>query len=175
MRRFLTAAPLASLVWLAGCGGPTVYSVTGKVTMGGQPLEGVSMAFVPDPGNPVQTPGAATTDASGRYSAADADGRGLAPGKYLVGITKWKGTLESAVNRAEKPTDDPYQAYLAAGGGATEGRPRRAAGKARDAAKAPAPIEARFPVEITPEKHQFEFEIDKASPADGASPKPAPK
>ncbi len=170
MRCLLLAAPIAFVCSVAGCGGPVLYSVSGKVTKGGQPLAGVSIAFVPDPGNAIQTPGAATTDDSGSYTAVGGEGGGLAPGKYLVGVTKWKGTLESAAKPSEVPTADPYQASLASG--ALSGPSPGSRRKAKDASQPPAPVEARFPVEITPENHQFDFDIDKATSPDG---KPAPK
>lgn len=170
MRRLFLAAPIAAVFLVAGCGGPVLYSVTGKVTKGGQSLAGVSIAFVPDPGNPIQTPGSGMTDDSGAYTAVGGEGGGLAPGKYMVGVTKWKGTLESSAKPSEVPTADPYQAALA--GGAMSDPAPGARRKAKAASQPPAPVEARFPVEITTEKHQFDFDIDKATPPDG---KPAPK
>lgn len=174
MRYLSLAAPLAMLAGLSGCGGgPAVLDVTGKVTLRGQPLEGVSMAFVPDPSNREQTPGGATTDSSGGFAALSDGSRGLAPGKYRVGITKWHGTLDSAVkNPSEKPTDDPYQAYLASGGGLPGIRPGppKSGGKAAKADHAPLPVEAQFTIEVTPEKHAFDFDVEQ-----GTAPAVAPK
>ncbi|MFO0957360.1 MAG: hypothetical protein U0800_07815 [Isosphaeraceae bacterium] len=78
---------LAVALLAAGCGGesrPTLVSVSGKVTLDGQPAEGVDLSFLPDSTNKHPTPGRAKTDAQGAYQAKVEDGNGLSPGKYRV-------------------------------------------------------------------------------------------
>jgi hypothetical protein len=126
---------------------------------------------VPDPSNPEQTPGAATTDAAGAFRAIQADGNGLAPGKYRVGVTRWQGALDAGLKRPEEKsvTDDPYQAYLASGGGLPETRP--GAGKVAKAASTPLPTEVQFAIEVTPETHVFDFDVGKGTAPQGAPQK----
>lgn len=89
--RFLLAMSLAATwPWLAGCGGEgaDVVPVSGTVTLNGQPLEGAAIVFTPAPNNMTGTAGSDATGPEGNYKAQH-DGRfGLAPGKYVVLITK---------------------------------------------------------------------------------------
>ena len=50
---------------VSGCGGAKVAKVTGKVTLGGQPLSGAMVIFQPKAGS---SPSAGRTDGSGAYS-----------------------------------------------------------------------------------------------------------
>jgi hypothetical protein len=68
--------PLLAVAWLsasligltsAGCGGPTT-SISGTVTLGGQPLEKAIVQFRPEREN--DRPAVVLTDASGRYRVA---------------------------------------------------------------------------------------------------------
>lgn len=85
---FLFASlPLAVALLAAGCDGgsrPSLVSVSGKVTLDGQPAEGVGLSFLPDSANRHPTPGNAKTDAQGAYQATFEGANGLAPGKYRV-------------------------------------------------------------------------------------------
>ncbi|MGE3821108.1 MAG: carboxypeptidase-like regulatory domain-containing protein [Isosphaeraceae bacterium] len=86
------AAPLvaALLLALVGCGesGPKLVPVSGVVTLNGKPLEGAEVSFVPDPTNKDSTPGNDKTGPEGNYKAMFQGRSGLAPGKYVVLISK---------------------------------------------------------------------------------------
>ncbi len=78
----------AALVVAVGCGkagtAPTV-KVTGTVTHNGQPVEGASVAFIPETGRPAS----GTTDASGRFTLSTfKSGDGAVPGPHKVAITE---------------------------------------------------------------------------------------
>ncbi|MHB8899695.1 MAG: hypothetical protein ACYC6Y_13185 [Thermoguttaceae bacterium] len=62
----LTLAGGLCLAAVAGCApkGPETVEVTGTVTLDGQPVEGAIVGFRPTEG----TPGAGTTDASGKFT-----------------------------------------------------------------------------------------------------------
>ena len=172
--RIAMAAMLAT-AWLSGCGGggPSIIAVTGKVTLGGKPLEGLSMAFVPEPSNPDQTTGAATTDASGEYRAMSDGGPGLAAGKYRVGITRYQGTIDAAPKPSTRPelANDDYQAFLASGGGLPGSRPAGGGKAAKAASKLPQ--EVQFVIEVTPEKRAFDFDVEKGTGPGGAAKDPS--
>jgi hypothetical protein len=84
-----TAASILCLSLLAGCGGvdgPPLATVTGTVTLDGQPVKGALLEFVP------QHPGGSTawggTDESGRYEMLFGQSRkGAVVGRSLVRIT----------------------------------------------------------------------------------------
>lgn len=84
---FLTGLSLAVGLVASGCGGesrPSLASVSGKVTVDGQPAEDVRLTFLPDAANRHATPGTAKTDAQGAYRVEFEGGKGLNPGKYRV-------------------------------------------------------------------------------------------
>jgi hypothetical protein len=84
------------LLFLAGCGGGTFPSVTGTVTLDGQPLSGAVVVFNPDGGGQVAT---GVTNSSGKFTMGTLrQGDGVRPGKYRVTITK----------TAERPKPTPY-------------------------------------------------------------------
>jgi hypothetical protein len=69
----------------AGCfgGGPTLGSVTGKVTLDGNPLEGAIVEFEPEQGRP----SSATTDSEGKYELNFTfQEKGALVGKHTVRI-----------------------------------------------------------------------------------------
>jgi len=84
---FLLAAA-AGCAMLAGCGGPdyTLVPVSGRVTLGGEPVSDAKVSFEPRaPG-----PGCyATTDAQGRFQLRSVldDKPGAVPGTHVVCIT----------------------------------------------------------------------------------------
>jgi hypothetical protein len=89
---------MLSLVSTTGCsrgdGRPKTYPVTGTVTLGGTPVDGATVIFVPkSPPQPgTQGPQAATgvTDAAGKYTLGTfAKGDGAVPGEYLVKVFKY--------------------------------------------------------------------------------------
>ncbi len=89
---------LASLVAVAaaGCGDGDETSsyalvpVTGNVTLDGKPFEGAKVLFTPQ-GNVPDTPGSDTTGKEGNYKIMYRGRAGVAPGKYLVSVTKTIG------------------------------------------------------------------------------------
>ena len=93
-RLVLACFALVCVTMVIGCGGapvdpnrPTTFEAGGTVTYNGSPLEGATVAFLPqDP----KAPGASgRTDASGKFvlTAFEA-GDGAVPGSYLVTISK---------------------------------------------------------------------------------------
>ena len=86
----LSAIAAAFLVPLGGCGegGPRLVPVTGTVTLNGKPLADATISFVPDPSNADITPGGDKTGPEGNYKAMYQSRSGLAPGKYVVLVSK---------------------------------------------------------------------------------------
>lgn len=77
-------------VLTVGCsdGGVDSVAVSGKVTLNGSPLEGVSVRFNPEAGGDGQF-SQGITDSQGNYVLKDRRGReGVAPGKYAVTFSK---------------------------------------------------------------------------------------
>ena len=76
------------LVCVVGCGEPgtaPTVKVTGTVTYNGDPVEGASVAFIPESGRPAS----GTTDASGKFTLTTfKSGDGAVPGKHAVAITE---------------------------------------------------------------------------------------
>jgi hypothetical protein len=81
-RAIVTAITCASL---AGCGsGIELGTVTGKVTLNGEPVEGASVEFQPVESG---SPSYGTTDAWGEYRLMyTADKAGAIPGEHIVRI-----------------------------------------------------------------------------------------
>ncbi|MEO1990508.1 MAG: carboxypeptidase-like regulatory domain-containing protein [Pirellulales bacterium] len=81
---------------LAGCGskGPSVYSVTGTVTVDGTPLPNVQVAFLPTESNRQASLG--VTDASGKFDLTygSSDRKGAEPGSYKVVLTQLSNETE---------------------------------------------------------------------------------
>ena len=112
---FLTAAGL--LLTSVGCGGgaaedrPTVYSVTGKLTVGGQPLQGVTVTLVPVAGGPS---GLGKTASDGSFIIVTPNaGEGAVPGTHKVILSsvdasKVDNSRYSSPSGAA-PTEDPTQ------------------------------------------------------------------
>jgi hypothetical protein len=84
---------------LAGCSGPNDASVSGTVTLDGQPLTTGNVSFYPDGGS--GAPANGQIDSSGRYSLSTGTDAGLAPGKYVAVVIA---------------TKEPPQQYDAKGG-----------------------------------------------------------
>lgn len=90
----LQIALLALAVLVAGCKkGPTVATlpVTGKITIGGKPLEGANVVFTNK--NPDQLSAGGTTDSQGEFKLSTWVGpkeihAGAVSGEYIVTITK---------------------------------------------------------------------------------------
>lgn len=92
-------ALLLSFMWTPvapGCGGPAnVASVTGTVTLDGQPLADATVTFVPVEASGTLSRG--TTDAVGRYQLVyDSSYNGAAIGEYTVSISTFSSGLPDA-------------------------------------------------------------------------------
>jgi predicted small lipoprotein YifL len=97
----------------AGCGqeGPELLPVDGAVTLDDQPLPEAQINFIPDPTNPVVTPGEAVSNEDGSYRASYMGRGGLAPGRYKVTVQKF--TFSGDTSRIPKEIlDDPEQLRL---------------------------------------------------------------
>jgi hypothetical protein len=75
---------LAFVAAVSGCSGPP--SLSGSVTLDGEPLQGAGLLFVPKEGTGETVVGA--TDEEGRFVITPAAGRSIAYGKYKVVVTK---------------------------------------------------------------------------------------
>lgn len=90
-RLFLCVLPLISCV-LASCNSESApnldtFPVTGKVTLDGEPVAGISVTFFPADGTPGNG-ASGTTDAQGQFSLKTPDQKEGAPtGKYRVLFT----------------------------------------------------------------------------------------
>ncbi len=85
---------LFSLAGLIGCGSETeidTVSVTGKVTLDGEPVEGAIVTFVPD--FPKGRPAVGRTDRRGAYTLMTVEpGDGALPGGYGIMVRKPSGS-----------------------------------------------------------------------------------
>jgi hypothetical protein len=71
-----------------GCGGPNAASVSGTVTLDGQPLTTGMVSFYPDGGS--GAPATGQIDSGGRYSLSTGTDTGLSPGKYTAIVVATK-------------------------------------------------------------------------------------
>ncbi|HZN35118.1 MAG TPA: hypothetical protein VFB80_14920 [Pirellulaceae bacterium] len=88
---------LAAISLVAGCLGGNAASVTGAVTLDGQPLTTGDVSFYPD-----GSPGAAAygqINAEGKYTLSTGTAAGLSPGKYVAVVVATKPL---------PPPKDPY-------------------------------------------------------------------
>ncbi len=85
---------------ICGCGdGAGLGTVTGQVTMDGQPLANVMVTFVPIGGGNAST---GVTDASGQYQLVHPAGRGAEIGTHTVRVTTVQSEAGTSV---DVPTD----------------------------------------------------------------------
>ncbi|MBN9120230.1 MAG: carboxypeptidase regulatory-like domain-containing protein [Planctomycetes bacterium] len=116
MRALTTAALVAALAGLTGCGGGTKFAaVSGRVTLNDQPLEGVSVDFQPTATTkePVGSGSTGITDRDGRYtlrSQLDKSQAGAVVGKHQVRIWAPEGSQDrDAESKAKgKKGDRPF-------------------------------------------------------------------
>jgi len=156
MRQLRLIAVLA-LAGLAGFGCSAesrvkLVPVVGTVTQGGKPLANAALSFVPDPGNKDSTPGTASSDATGYYSASWLTRTGLAPGTYKVLIT-----ADPSSGGGEIPPEfqaDPLMAQL-----------RNAA--ANPTPKAAVSVKSEFKADVTDGKEPIDFDVGRA-PSDAS-------
>jgi hypothetical protein len=95
------AALMASALGCSSPEGPRVYSVTGSVTQGGQPVDGAVLAFIPaDAGDSgaAAIGGQAQTGSDGKFEVTGSTNQGrdtlpgLPPGEYKVTVMKMEAT-----------------------------------------------------------------------------------
>ncbi|MEX2175951.1 MAG: carboxypeptidase regulatory-like domain-containing protein [Pirellulaceae bacterium] len=116
MSRLFSLVAVCSLVGAVavGCGdgGPALGTVSGIVTMDGQPLPSAMVTFSPVAGEGGNAVG--TTDANGKYTLATVDRQGAMIGKHKVSVT----TINTAVMAevVDVPSDSPEYAKQVAGG-----------------------------------------------------------
>jgi hypothetical protein len=115
MRKLLLPAALALLV--AGCSGPSVGTVKGKVLYNGEPLGGADLEFKPETDLALGSFGG-QTDAEGLFKIKIGPGTGMnaRPGRYVVLITKGKGIGLPAPDAALSE-EDRVKALMQAGPG----------------------------------------------------------
>lgn len=102
--RLRTLFVATSLLAAAGCGGgPTLYPITGAITLNNAPLADAAVIFLPTDGSSVGGQGSSGPD--GKYSLS------VPAGKYTVSVNK----LASAASVPEQFKDDPSMADMAPG------------------------------------------------------------
>lgn len=82
------SSAIALAAALSGCSGSNAASVSGTITLDGQPLPGANVSFYPDEG--ANAPAYGQTDSQGRYSLSTGSESGLAPGKYVAVVVATK-------------------------------------------------------------------------------------
>ena len=92
---------VAGGVAASGCsGGKGKATVTGSVTMDGQPQEGVRVAFISTDSTGGVAPQGGATQADGKFSI------NVLPGKYNVTLSKWVDKSGKVPGESEDPTKD---------------------------------------------------------------------
>ena len=86
-RIWLSTSVLSLLLLFSGCSGPNAASVSGSVTLDGQPLTTGMVSFYPAGDG---TPATGSIDSSGNYSLSTGTDIGLAPGKYIAIVVATK-------------------------------------------------------------------------------------
>jgi hypothetical protein len=87
-KTYLSVVAACALV-AAGCGGNGLVTVTGKVTLDGEPLSDATVIFVPVEGaNKLSTPGGRTDESGVFYLTTREINDGAMPGEYNVTVTK---------------------------------------------------------------------------------------
>lgn len=128
-RRLLLVASSCLLVSVLGCGfgdgRPARVPVSGIVTLGGNPVEGALVTFVPK--SPDGESAVGTTDAGGRYVMTTFEkDDGAVPGEYFVKVAKYE-KYEAPVENLQNVefTEEAYsQGYAAPEEGAVEKGPK---------------------------------------------------
>lgn len=107
---FATASVLA-----LGCGGTGADTarVKGKVTVAGQPMEGIAVTFTPASGRPA----VGVTDASGNFTLSTlANADGAVPGTHQVSFSKGSsGDSPSSDLTGPPPPAQPFNAKYSSG------------------------------------------------------------
>lgn len=107
-RRVLLAAGSCLLVGVLGCGGdhrPARVPVSGVVTMGGDPVEGALVTFMPK--TPEGEAATGTTDASGKYVLTTFErADGAVPAEYSVKVAKYEAYTVPLNNGPQGASDE---------------------------------------------------------------------
>jgi hypothetical protein len=123
MRRFFTLLLLPLSFAASGCSdegaAPRLYPVTGKVVVGGKPLEGITVQLTPiDPEK--ARPGLGVTDAEGKFAILTNGDKGAASGKYKVVLVASSGARpaggQASVEDATKAAGQMMERMAQAGG-----------------------------------------------------------
>jgi 5-hydroxyisourate hydrolase-like protein (transthyretin family) len=105
MRKFWLVLLLAALT-TTGCGKPTLYPLSGKVTLGGKPQERLLVYFRPVSGVVTEyNMAVGETDKEGNLRISSSAGQGLAAGEYKVTFTCKKLKSGAVVGSSDKPDD----------------------------------------------------------------------
>lgn len=97
-KRIPAAALVAALGLLAGCSGGG--SVSGKVTLDGNPLKSGTVTFHPVGAGPVAI---GSIDSGGRYELAVGGDRSIPPGEYLVTVEATEASSSEATDPRKPP------------------------------------------------------------------------
>lgn len=91
MMRAVAMIGVLSAALLVGCGpaAPTLFPASGTITLGGKPLEGATVTFMPASGPPSN----GMTDASGKYTIMTGGKPGAVAGACQVAVTKAAGSV----------------------------------------------------------------------------------
>lgn len=119
---FVCLAALGLLVGCSGGGGADVgaVSVSGTVTLDGQPVEGATVAFSPAGQGARSASG--KTDGSGKFTLTSVEaGDGAVPGSYAVVITKITGgaAMQDPRGQGGELTPEQQKAIMEAAQGKT--------------------------------------------------------
>lgn len=88
-----------------GCGGPSMYPVSGSIKYKGEPVADARVLFTPT-GSGDAKPASGVTDAQGNFSlTTDKPGDGAMAGDYTVSVTK---TAESKEGDYSAPPPPPF-------------------------------------------------------------------
>lgn len=91
-RTLRLCSPAIACLMISGCGSDELNSVSGTVTLDGQPLKGAFVTFSPAEGG---RPASAETDDEGRYELQySRTSKGTGAGKYVVTIRTGTSTDE---------------------------------------------------------------------------------
>ncbi len=107
---------IAGCLVAAGCGGSSdrlkVVPVAGIVSLGGQPLAGATVSFVPETAGKGLLSAVGTSDDKGKFKLSAGSYVGLPVGKYKVAVTHYSMKDGSPVNSSD-PTLDVEQLKFA--------------------------------------------------------------
>lgn len=158
-KRLICLATVAAMLFmLTGCGGgPAVYSITGKVTIGGKPAEGVRISFMPTDAAGIVATGVVNADGTYKvYSLLPEQqtaSEGALPGQYKVVLAAGAG------GGMQQPTFTTSEGSApSVSGGAAGSQPYGAAGSGPT--QPPGSGEPPFPKEyLSAESSPKSFEV----------------